>query len=146
MFREFVGGSSLRELAHALNADRIASPRVRGWSVSALQVLLANPIHRGERIFNCSERVKDHETRRRRRYERPESEWVRREEPALAIVEPATWWAARCEAERRRKTAKRDDAGKFTGGTEGAKSSHARQLLAGLCACGLHGRLLRRPR
>jgi hypothetical protein len=35
--------------------------------------------------------VKDHGTGRRRRFERPESEWVRRELPEARIVDPEFW-------------------------------------------------------
>jgi hypothetical protein len=52
------------------------SPRRNGWSPTAIRELLRNSIYRGEYVWSRSEWVKDHETGRRRRFERPESEWV----------------------------------------------------------------------
>jgi hypothetical protein len=65
--------------------------------------ILQNPIYRGEVVRNRSEWVKDHETGRRRRFERPESEWVRRTEPELRII--AGEIAAAVEAEQKRRSA-----------------------------------------
>ncbi len=77
-------GLGLRTLAHRMNAESIAPPRPRGkrgrapsWAPTAIREMLRNPIYRGERVWNRSEWIKDHETGRRQRFERPETEWVR---------------------------------------------------------------------
>ena len=85
IFELYASGEGLRSIAHRLNAERIPAPRGKGWAPSALQVLLENPIYRGEYVWNRSEWIKDHETGRRRRFERPESEWLRSSLPELQM-------------------------------------------------------------
>ena len=72
----FLYGEGYRAVAHVLNGAGIPSPRGSGWSPAAIYELVRNPIYRGDYIWNRSEWIKDHDTGRRRRYERPESEWV----------------------------------------------------------------------
>ena len=92
----------MRTIAQHLNTERVPYPRRKGWSSSALQAMLQNPIYQGTYLWNRSEWIKEHETRRRRRFERPESEWLRREMPELAIVSPELW--ARVELLRMERT------------------------------------------
>jgi len=56
--------------------------------------MLRNPIYRGERIWNRSFWVKDHETGKRKRFERPENEWVKQHEESWRIVSDGLWQAA----------------------------------------------------
>src|SRR5271166_4992907 len=94
IFEQSARGEGLRSIARQFNAEGVHPPRPRSmarrgrasWSPSALQALLQNPLYRGELIWNRSEWIKDHATGKRRRFERPESEWIRREVPDLAIV------------------------------------------------------------
>lgn len=94
IFEQFARGEGLRSVARRFNAEGVHPLRPRSmagrgrasWSASALQALLQNPLYRGELIWNRSEWIKDHATGKRRRFERPESEWIRREVPDLAIV------------------------------------------------------------
>ena len=66
--------------------------------------MLRNDLYRGERIWNRSEWIKDHETGKRRRYERPESEWVRREDDAWRIVSDEVWERVRARIRQRQGT------------------------------------------
>ncbi len=102
IFELYASGEGLRTIAHRLNAERVASPRGRGWAPSALHALLQNPIYRGEYVWNRSEWIKDHESGRRRRFERPESEWLRSSQPELTIVDVELW--ERAQEVRRAKT------------------------------------------
>jgi hypothetical protein len=61
-------GLGLRKLAHELNAEKLAWPRGNGWAPTAIREMLSNPIYRGERIWNRSYWVNDHETGRRKRF------------------------------------------------------------------------------
>ena len=96
-------GLGLRTLAHQLNAEGLPSARGNGWAPTAIREMLRNPIYRGERIWNRSFWVKDHETGRRRRFDRPESEWVRQEDEAWRIVPDELWRAAQETRGRRNK-------------------------------------------
>ena len=91
IFELYARGEGLRTIAQHLNAERAPSPRQKGWSSSALQAMLQNSTFQGTYIWNRSEWIKEHETGKRRRFERPESEWLRREMPELAIVSPELW-------------------------------------------------------
>jgi site-specific DNA recombinase len=138
-------GRGYREIAHALNSRRIPSPRSRRrdagragtWAPSAIREVLRNPIYRGEYVWNRSEWIKDHETGRRRRYERPESEWVRRQDEALRIVSDEVWWAA--QARMGRSTLRRRERERPGRPLGSRSSSQARHALSGLLVCGMCG-------
>lgn len=134
IFRRFADGDSMRSIASDLNARGIPSPgaawrersRPRGrWLVSALHALLQNEVYVGRKIWKRSQWIKDPDTGRRLRIERPESEWIVREvEP---LVDRATWDRAQARFRRNRS------------GRGGAP----RYLLSGLLVCGeCGGRLI----
>jgi hypothetical protein len=75
--------------------------------------MLRNPIYRGERIWNRSFWVKDHETGRRRRFDRPEDEWVHQQEEAWRIVSDELWSAAQKTRDRRNERHERDGCGRI---------------------------------
>src|SRR5271157_811915 len=102
MFELYASGEGLRSIAHRLNAEGVPSPRRKGWASAAVQVMLKNPIYRGELVWNRSEWIKDHETGKRRRFERPEAEWIRQTLPDLAIVSEDLWQRAQEVALERR--------------------------------------------
>ena len=135
IFELYASGEGLRTIAQHLNAEGARSPRRNGWSSSALQAMLQNPIYQGTYIWNRSEWIKEHETGKRRRFERPEAEWLRREMPELSIVSPDLW--ARVEAlraERTRGYPRRGD-GRLTGRARGSHTVTSRHLLSGLLQC-----------
>src|SRR5262245_18231381 len=135
-------GLGLRTLAHTLNSEGIAPPRPRGgqgraasWAPTAIREMLRNPIYRGERIWNRSEWIKDHETGRRQRYERPEAEWVRQQDEGWRIVSDEFREAAQAARGRRNERYMRDAAGKILRTALGGAASR-RRLLSGLLVCG----------
>ncbi|HME69097.1 MAG TPA: recombinase family protein [Myxococcota bacterium] len=128
IFSRYLEGEGLKQLAHSLNASRIAPPRPRAnrerrasWSPSAIRVILLNPVYCGEVVWNRTLWIKDHESGKRRCFDRPAEEWIRREAPELAIVELAVSEAVRAELSRR-------------GGIR-ASSPPRRNLLSGLLVC-----------
>ena len=130
IFDEYLVGFSARVIAHRLNADGIRSGRGSTWAASAISGdvrrsigILANPIYTGRQVWNRSTWVKDPETGRRVRRERPESEWITTDHPDLAIIDRATWEAA----QRRLLGRSRDTLGKG-----GRPAGH---LLSGLLRC-----------
>ena len=137
IFESYASGEGLRTIAHRLNAEGVPSPRAKGWSSSAVQAMLQNSIYRGEYVWNRSEWIKDHDTGRRRRYERPESEWVRQLQPELAIVSSALWDQAREAAAAKQSTYRRRGDGSFAGSS--ARRGPSRYLLSGLLECGVCG-------
>lgn len=141
IFERFAGGASYRGLAIGLNRDGIASPRRKGWSPYAIHELVRNPIYRGERIFNRSEWIKDHETGRRRRYERPPSEWVRQADESLRIVPEELWERAQARTGERGRAYRRSPDGRRLRGVVAGAGHRVRRkyLLAGLLQCGACG-------
>ena len=84
-FTRFANGEPLKRIASDFNRRGIPSPGadwkpragVRGrWLVSALHSLLKNERYIGKVIWNRSHWIKDPDTGRRLRRERPESEWI----------------------------------------------------------------------
>lgn len=98
IFAEYADGMTPRAIAAALNREGIPAPRGGTWTMNAIRAdvrrgigILGNPIYIGQQVWNRSHWIKHPETGRRVRQERPESEWIVREAPGLAIVERDTW-------------------------------------------------------
>lgn len=130
IFGEYLAGFSARMIAHRLNADGIPGGRGSTWAASAISGdtrrgigILANPIYTGRQVWNRSTWVKDPESGRRVRRERPQAEWITTEQPDLAIIDRATWDAT----QRRLQGRSRE-----TGGKGGRPAGH---LLSGLLRC-----------
>ena len=139
IFELYAKGEGLRAIAQRLNAEGILSPRRRGWSSSALQAMLQNPIYRGSYVWNRSEWIKQHDTGKRRRFERPESEWLRREVPELAIITPEAWVRVQTTRMERGRSYPRVGNGRLTGRTKASHTISSRHLLSGLLQCGACG-------
>lgn len=101
IFARFAAGESLKGIASDLNRRKIPSPgvdwkpraRPRGhWLVSTLHTLLRNERYIGRVVWNRSQWVKDPDTGRRARRERPESEWI--VTACEPIIDMATWTRA----------------------------------------------------
>jgi site-specific DNA recombinase len=119
-----------------LNARGIPSPgaswkRAGGkrsdgrWIVPALNALLQNDLYRGCVIWNRSQWVKDPETGRRTRRERPAAQWVIDERPELALVDRKTWDTVAALMLRRKSAC---------GNRGGGRSKYP---LSGLLVCGV---------
>ena len=98
IFREYADGRSPKAIAADLNADAIASPSGGKWRNSAILSgnnkqggILRNIAYRGEVIWNKSRWVRDPATGKRKRFERPESEWIRRANEGLRIIGDELW-------------------------------------------------------
>jgi len=132
--------------------DRLANRALRTGDLSALEgtflSLLAaearvlNPIYKGELVWNKSEWIKDHETGKRRRHERPEHEWLRRSEPELAIVAPVLWERVQEIIETRAERpflVRTSDGRRVCGSVASFGGRGEKSLLSGLLVCGICG-------
>jgi site-specific DNA recombinase len=97
---DYLDGKTARQIAYALNAEGLPSPRGSSWAMSAIHGdkkrgigILANPIYMGRQIWNRTKWEKHPDTGRRVPKRRPESEWIVREKPELAIVDRQTFEA-----------------------------------------------------
>lgn len=123
-------GHTPRQIAAALNAESIPSPRGGSWAMSVIYGdrkrgigILANPIYRGRQIWNRSTWIKHPDTGRRLRSERPEAEWIITEHPELRIISDDQWSAAEAALGGRRGKA---------GSPPGRSPRH---MLSGLLRC-----------
>lgn len=130
IFEAFVRGRSPRAIAHDLNRRRIPSPRGSTWCISAIYGdrrtgvgILNNPLYAGTVIWNRSRWLRDPDTGKRKRTERPAAEWIQHVDESLRIV-PATIWNRAQE--------------KMTRRTHRPGRRH-RHLFSGLLKCGICG-------
>ncbi len=141
VFELYAAGSGIKAIAHRLNAEGVEPPRPRAearaaWSPTAVREMLRNELYRGVFIWNRSEWIKNHETGRRRRFERPESEWLRHEDPDWRIVPEELWSEVRERMGRRRALSQR-----YAGNRPAARVPRAerggrpRHMLAGFLRC-----------
>jgi len=85
-----------------------AAPRsAKGWSPATISRILDNEKYAGRWIWNRTESRRDPKTGRRRRFDKPESEWVINENEELRIVPTQLWETVR----ERRKTMHRTGPG-----------------------------------
>jgi site-specific DNA recombinase len=133
-------GTSARRIAHPLNAEHAVTPtprrgRPRAWAPSSIRALLRNPLYRGEVIWNRSQKRNAWGLRRARR--RDVVEWVRREMPALRIVDDALWQAVAKQRAATRAAYVRTTNGQLHGRPPSGVES--KYLLTGLATCGVCG-------
>jgi site-specific DNA recombinase len=101
IFELSAGGQSLKRIARILNAEHVQSPRARRdrvggeWCPTAIREMLKNELYVGRVVWNRSKFVKVPGTNKRQRRMRPESEWMRGENPELAIISEELWTAVR---------------------------------------------------
>lgn len=102
IFEQYAAGISTRAIAHELNRRGVPSPRGSTWVQSAIYGspakgtgILNNRLYVGRYIWNRSKFVKNPDTGKRRRIERPRDEWKIAAREDLRIVSNALWAAAR---------------------------------------------------
>jgi site-specific DNA recombinase len=102
IFEMAAAGKSARAIAAELNRRRIPGPKGGTWAFSAIYGhpkkgtgILRNAIYIGRYTWNRTRWVKDPESGRRRRFERPPSEWLTRDRQDLRIIDDALWHAVR---------------------------------------------------
>tara|TARA_R110001599_G_scaffold353775_1_gene597178 strand:+ start:17285 stop:18874 length:1590 start_codon:yes stop_codon:yes gene_type:complete len=131
VFEEFALGRSPKSIVSELNERKVKSPRCSSWGVSSLYGspakgtgVLHNEMYIGRHIWNRSQWIKDPDTGKRIRVERPESEWCINAREDLRIISNELWEKSRL----RFKTPS------IKGGVKG-KGGRVRSLLGGLLAC-----------
>jgi len=99
---EYAEGASCQRIAHQLNRDGVPAPRGGTWAVSCIygsprkgSGILNNALYIGRYIWNRSQWLKDPDSGRRTRVDRPQAEWRIEARPELRIVDDALWHAVR---------------------------------------------------
>jgi DNA invertase Pin-like site-specific DNA recombinase len=131
VFERAARGESMKAIVVDLNRRGVPSPgstwerktrRSDGlWLVSGVHSMLANDRYIGRVVWNRSIWRRDPDSGKRQRVERPESEWIVTDGPA--IVELEAWEKVRALAQPR----------KFHGGTRGRGPKY---VLSGILVCG----------
>lgn len=137
IFELFRDGHSYAQIAKALNAERIPSPRARtkhesrGWPHTTIRSMLKNERYIGVWTYKTTEWVKVPGTNKRRPRKRDDAEVIRAERPHLRIVPEDLWSAVQMRLERIGKRYKSDR-------REPSIASRAVYPLSGLirCTCG----------
>lgn len=122
IFERYADGWSCQKIAAALNAEGVPGPRGGTWCVSALygspnkgSGVLNNELYLGRYIWNRSQWLKDPDTRKRVRMDRPRVEWVIEERPELRILDDALWQRSRDRMARRPRPGQRAPRSLFGG-------------------------------
>ena len=127
IFERFATGESCRKIVFQLNAIGVPSPRDGSWCVSAVygapkkgSGILNNALYVGRYIWNRSQWIKDPDSTKRQRIDRPMEEWHERQVPALRIVEDGLWTQVRSRIDQGRdgdgrKAQHRPPSGLFSG-------------------------------
>ena len=137
VFRLFADGTSLKKIASTLNDEGLAAPNDggrgnkngHGWGHTTIRAMLCNERYLGRFVWNQAKYVRVSGRKNRRRVERPESEWIAREYPELAIVSMDLWDEAQARFRRVYATARGRPAG----------TGHHVHLVSGLMRCGVCG-------
>lgn len=102
IFEQYAAGISVQSIAHELNKRGVKSPRGSSWATSGIYGspakgtgIVNNELYVGRYIWNRSKFVKDPETGKRKRFERPRPEWKVADREELRIVPDDLWIAAR---------------------------------------------------
>lgn len=134
IFKEFLAGSTPRQIAQGLNKDGIDAPRGGRWNASTINGMKArgtgilnNMLYVGRPTWNKNQlRKVVGEAEKRVIRPRDKSEHVTREEPEYRIVDEETFWAVQRLKEERAHVPP-------------PKQRKAKRLLSGLLRCGCCG-------
>lgn len=138
VFRLFANGEALKKIAATLNEEGLSAPNDggrgnkigRGWGHTTIRAMLLNERYIGRFLWNQHKWLHASGKKNRRRVKRPESEWIRREYPELAIVDADLWEAVQARFRRYTKGGRGRPAGTCT---------HRTPLVSGLMRCGTCG-------
>ncbi len=137
VFRLFADGTALKKIAAKLNEEGLAAPNDggrgnkngHGWGHTTIRAMLCNERYLGRFVWNQAKWVRVPGRKNRRRVKRPESEWIVREYPELAIVPKDLWDDAQARFRRVYSAARGRPAG----------TGQYVHLVSGLMRCGVCG-------
>lgn len=142
IFEQFADGMAITEIVKRLNGDKIpTSRRMRGgWNVSSVSKKLKNERYIGKWVWNKSRAVRDPLTGKKRKIQRPESEWIVQQDENLRIISKELWQKTKyrwkgIEATWPTRTHKKG----FQIQQKSYVKTHPPHLLAGATKCGLCG-------
>jgi DNA invertase Pin-like site-specific DNA recombinase len=142
IFTSYADGMPLTKIVKMFNEENVlgAIRAAKGWSPATISRILDNEKYAGRWIWNKTESRRDPRTGRRRRFEKPESEWVVHEDEQLRIVPKPLWEAARQRRKEMHRTWPGGDGKRGFSKGQGSRQAHfPTHLLAGSMVCGSCG-------
>jgi site-specific DNA recombinase len=138
IFAMYAEGAGLTRIAKTLNAERIPSPRggTGTWAGTAIRDMLRRQLYAGVIVWNKSQKVMRRGTKAQRW--RPETEWLERPAPELAVVDRDLWNRVQERRTTAASTYLRRMNGRLIGRPSGA-DVESPYLLSGIAECGLCG-------
>jgi hypothetical protein len=138
IFQRYADGEGFKHIAHALNAQKVPSPRPQrgrpaGWEPSTVRAVLRRSLYRGVIVYNKTKKRKDDGSRSGRQTRKPTSEWITTDAPHLCIANAELVERVDTRLEGRRHAYLHTSKGRLLG-----RSVEGRYLLSGflVCACG----------
>lgn len=142
IFKAYADGRSLSAIVRSLNEEDVPG-RIRsakGWSPATVSRILDNEKYTGRWSWNRTKSRRDPRTGRRKRFEKPESEWIVREDDALRIIPPELWKAVRARRQEMRRTWPGRTGKRGFSSDQGSRQKHfPTHLLSGTMVCGSCG-------
>ena len=142
IFTSYADGEPLTKIVRTLNEESVPG-RIRsakGWSPATISRILDNDKYAGRWIWNRTESRRDPRTGRRRRFEKPESEWIVREDESLRIVPAELWDRVRVRRKEMHRTWPGGEGKRGFSSKQGSRQAHfPTHLLAGAMVCGSCG-------
>ena len=142
IFTSYADGLPLTKIVKTLNEENVpgAIRAAKGWSPATISRILDNEKYAGRWAWNKTESRRDPRTGRRRRFEKPESEWMVREDEELRIVSPELWEKVRERRKAMHRTWPGGDGKRGFSAEQGSRQAHfPTHLLAGAMTCGSCG-------
>ncbi len=142
IFKSYADGQSLTGIVRTLNQQAVPGrfKTSKGWSPATISRILDNEKYIGRWVWNRTESRRDPRTGRRRRFEKPEAEWVVREDESLQIVPQALWQEVRVRRSEMRRTWPGGKGKRGFSTDQGSRQSHfPTHLLSGAMVCGACG-------
>ncbi len=142
VFKAYAEEQSMTRIVRALNEEGVPGRfrTSKGWSPATVSRMLDNEKYMGRWVWNRTESRRDPRTGRRRRFEKPESEWVVHKEERLRIVPQSLWEAVLAKRKAARRTWPGGKGRRGFSKKQGSRQHHyPTHLLSGGMACGACG-------
>ncbi len=138
VFTQYKNGQSVRSIVKALIAECVPGHKNQKtkWASSTVSRILDNEKYIGKWVWNKTESRRDPKTGRRRRFPKPESEWIVNHDETLRIIPQQLW----DEVQARRESSKKawpGEAGKkgFSSNQKSRSAHNPAHLLSGSMKC-----------
>jgi len=142
IFTSYAEGTSLTQIVKTFNEENVPGSirSTKGWSPATISRILDNEKYAGRWVWNRTESRRDPKTGRRRRFDKPESEWVINEDEELRIVPKELWDAVREQRKAMHRTWPGGNGKRGFSNEQGSRQAHfPTHLLAGAMVCGSCG-------